>query len=171
MCPCVLASALAQLGAAWHGDCKEGEGCGKVEAKLCSPDVEAPSFCKASKIMRGAYDILYQRGASVILTGHDHNYEQFARHKPSGEVDPEKGVRAFVVGTGGFKLYDDKFDNRWPFPLAEVYDHKAHGVLRIDLYRERYRWTFVPIKGGPTISLKVGEVMLDNDTCNQRPPD
>jgi hypothetical protein len=134
--------------------------------------VDTPDCTRANaKVMKDSYAALYGRGASVILTGHDHHFEQFARHTPDGDVDTTKGVRAFVVGTGGKDLYQTPYDKRWPFPLSEVYNHVAYGVLRIDLYSERYRWQFVPVKDGATISLKVGEETLDNDTCNERPQD
>src|SRR2546429_536276 len=47
------------------------------------------------------WQILYTRGADVILSGHDHDYERFAPQDPSGKLDAEHGIREFVVGTGG----------------------------------------------------------------------
>jgi acid phosphatase type 7 len=45
--------------------------------------------------------ILYDRGADVILSGHAHRYERFAPIIPGGVRSAEKGIRQFVVGTGG----------------------------------------------------------------------
>lgn len=43
----------------------------------------------------------YDAGADVVLSGHEHNDERFAPQGPAGAPDPERGIRAFVVGTGG----------------------------------------------------------------------
>ena len=44
---------------------------------------------------------LYAAGVDVIVNGHDHDYERFAPQDPDGRVDGERGIREFVVGTGG----------------------------------------------------------------------
>jgi hypothetical protein len=53
------------------------------------------------------WQALYNDGADVVLNGHDHTYERFAPQNPNAQADP-KGIREFVVGTGGAGLY--------PFP-------------------------------------------------------
>ena len=45
--------------------------------------------------------MLHAAGADVVLNGDAHNYERFAPQDPSGNPDPARGIRAFVVGTGG----------------------------------------------------------------------
>ena len=47
------------------------------------------------------FDILYRHGATLMLSGHNHFYERVAPLDPSGNVDPDRGIRSFVVGTGG----------------------------------------------------------------------
>ena len=47
------------------------------------------------------WDALYRAGAEIVLNGHDHDYERFAPQDPDGRLDPAKGIRQFVVGTGG----------------------------------------------------------------------
>jgi hypothetical protein len=42
----------------------------------------------------------------VVLNGHDHNYQRFAPQDSEGKSDPERGIREFVVGTGGASLYE-----------------------------------------------------------------
>jgi len=42
----------------------------------------------------------------VVLSAHEHNYERFAPQDPNGEADPERGIRQFVVGTGGKSHYE-----------------------------------------------------------------
>src|SRR5437667_12614704 len=44
---------------------------------------------------------LYEAGADVVLSGHEHNYERFALQRPDGRAGPVRGIREFVVGTGG----------------------------------------------------------------------
>jgi len=47
------------------------------------------------------WDMLYAKGADVILSGHAHRYELHAPMTPEGLLDPTNGIRQFVVGTGG----------------------------------------------------------------------
>ncbi len=54
--------------------------------------------------MRPTWDALYAANADVVVNGHDHNYERFAPQSPSGAADPARGIREFVVGTGGAGL-------------------------------------------------------------------
>jgi hypothetical protein len=44
---------------------------------------------------------LYDANAEVILSGHQHNYQRFAPQTPDDVLDPARGLRSFVVGTGG----------------------------------------------------------------------
>jgi hypothetical protein len=47
------------------------------------------------------WDALYAANADVVLGGHDHDYERFAPQNPTGKADSVRGIREFVVGTGG----------------------------------------------------------------------
>ena len=40
-----------------------------------------------------------------MLNGHSHNYQRWAPQDPSGHRDRERGIREFVVGTGGASHY------------------------------------------------------------------
>jgi len=97
----------------------------------------------SSTLVRAYWDLLYEAGAEVVLTGHDHSYERFAPQGTEGEADPDRGIREFVVGTGGGSHYG--------FPLAlpnsEVRDPNTFGVLVLTLYEDRYEWEFVPTAG------------------------
>src|SRR5262249_23436442 len=44
---------------------------------------------------------LVEGGADVVLSGHEHNYQQLAPMDADGRPDQAHGVREFVVGTGG----------------------------------------------------------------------
>jgi acid phosphatase type 7 len=89
------------------------------------------------------WEILYAGGVDVVLNGHDHNYQRFAPQDPQGRVDPEDGIRQFVVGTGGRSLY------RISHPIAntEVYNDDTYGVLELALHPKRYEWEFAPVEG------------------------
>jgi hypothetical protein len=88
--------------------------------------------------------VLADAGADVVLVGHEHNYERFAPLDPAGNVDAERGIRQFVVGTGGRSHYGFEA----PHPGSEARDHTTFGVLELTLHPERYEWRFVPVEGG-----------------------
>jgi 3',5'-cyclic AMP phosphodiesterase CpdA len=87
---------------------------------------------------------LYDRGADVVVNGHDHDYERFAPQDPNGSADRERGIREFVVGTGGARLRAFQTIRA----NSEVRDATTHGVIRLLLAPERYSWDFVPVAGG-----------------------
>lgn len=87
--------------------------------------------------------VLDNRNADVVLAGHEHHYERFAKQNPNGKRKPEHGIRSFVVGTGGTKI-DDPF--RAAEPNTKVRFRK-HGVLRLALHPTSYSWRFIPVRG------------------------
>jgi acid phosphatase type 7 len=87
---------------------------------------------------------LYDANADVILNGHDHLYERFMPQTPAGKVDHKRGIREFVVGTGGKSLYPFRFDS----PNTEVRNNDTYGVLLLTLRADRYDWKFAPEPGG-----------------------
>jgi calcineurin-like phosphoesterase family protein len=89
------------------------------------------------------WEALYATGADVILSAHEHNYERFAPQDPDGEADPERGIREFVVGTGGkshFAIVD-------PIANSEIHNDDTYGVLKLTLRPKGYDWRFVPVEG------------------------
>jgi len=168
---CVLAfwhKPVLSSGMHGHGDCSA---CTKPDAALCRPQNAPLPFCKGTRTMLPAYRALFEQGASVVLTGHDHHYEQFAPHDPNGEPHAQ-GLRSFVVGTGGKELYRTRYTERWkevPEGPREVYNHDTYGVLRIELYSDRYSWSFISITGAKLPLTRKDGVTIDNFTCNQRP--
>jgi acid phosphatase type 7 len=92
--------------------------------------------------MREIWRILYDANVDVIINGHDHDYERFAPQDPDGRRDSTRGIREFVVGTGGAQLYD--FST--PHPNTEVW-FSVWGVLQLTLRANDYDWRFVPIAG------------------------
>jgi hypothetical protein len=94
-----------------------------------------------------------------VLSGHDHDYERFAPQDPNGALDEERGIRQFVVGTGG--------DSVRPFgltiqPNSKFRSGDTFGVLKLSLHPTSYDWVFVPI---------ADQALIDpgSDTCHQPP--
>ena len=89
------------------------------------------------------WDALFAYDADVILNGHEHSYERFAPQTPAGIADDSRGIRAFVVGTGGTLLrgIGTRKAN------SEVFNSASHGILKLTLSADRYAWQFLPIAG------------------------
>jgi len=89
------------------------------------------------------WQALYDSGADVVINGHDHNYQRFAPQTPTGVLDTARGIREFVVGTGGASHYT------FPTTAAnlEVKDSTSFGVIVIRLDTASYHWDFVPAAG------------------------
>jgi hypothetical protein len=90
------------------------------------------------------WDELYAAGADVVLNGHDHDYERFVPQDPQGKADPARGLREFIVGTGGRSHYP--FPGA-PHPNTAVRNDKTYGVLKLTLHSGSYDWAFVPVAG------------------------
>ena len=89
------------------------------------------------------WEALYEAGAELVLVGHDHNYERFAPQTPSGDPDPQTGIRQIVVGTGGAGLRTMNA----PVANSEVRNSDTHGALKLTLTSGSYQWEFVPVAG------------------------
>ena len=98
----------------------------------------------AERRMKWAWEVLYEHGAcQIIVNGHDHDYERFCKMTPDGEPDPEKGIRQFVVGTGG----KDLRSAATPLPQSEAHYADDFGVLKLILKPKSYAWEFVSVEG------------------------
>ena len=102
------------------------------------------SDVRTSAHMLEAWRVLYEFGADVVINGHDHDYERFAPQDPNGKPDP-RGVREFVVGTGGAGMYDF----RQIRANSEVRSSRSYGVLKLVLSATDYNWDFVSGAGEP----------------------
>ncbi|MEK7591629.1 MAG: hypothetical protein AAB489_05505 [Patescibacteria group bacterium] len=87
------------------------------------------------------WQALYDQGADVVIAGHDHSYERFSPQDPAGLTDAQRGIREFVVGTGGRSHYAF----RTPIANSEIRDSDTFGVLKMALHSSGYRWEFVPV--------------------------
>jgi 3',5'-cyclic AMP phosphodiesterase CpdA len=89
--------------------------------------------------MHDAWALLYRAGAELVLSGHDHDYERFAPQDADGHLDTARGMRQFVVGTGG----------AYPTPFlltvahSELRDASRTGVLKLRLREGGYDWEFL----------------------------
>ena len=90
------------------------------------------------------WNVLYNRGAEVILSGHAHRYERYAKITPEG-ARSAKGIRQFVVGTGGEPGGNDI--SRANAPNMQRVKTNVFGVLRLSLRADSYAWKFVPVAG------------------------
>jgi 3',5'-cyclic AMP phosphodiesterase CpdA len=93
--------------------------------------------------MRDIWQALYQAGVDVILNGHEHLYERFAPQAPDGALDLSRGIREFIVGTGGASLY--RFATVQP--NSEARKGGVLGVLQLTLREDSYAWKFLPVAG------------------------
>jgi hypothetical protein len=98
----------------------------------------------ATPAVQPLWQALYDAGADLVLSGHAHNYQRFAPQAPSGAADPARGIREFVVGTGG----NSHHPSGPPIPNQETVDDTTFGVLRLTLLETGYLWRFVPTSGG-----------------------
>ena len=98
-----------------------------------------------SERVKALFEVLYEGGADVLLGGHDHMYERFAPQDPGGRPDPARGIRQFVVGTGGAPFYDFRAELD---PNSEVHQNTMHGVLRLVFHPDGYDWEFVGTGAG-----------------------
>ena len=155
-----------ELGA-WHvvvlnSECKEVGGCGagSPQEKWLRGDLAAhPAACTlayfhkprfSSGLNHGddlevtpLWQALYDANAELVLNGHDHDYERFAPQDPNGKADPQRGIREFVVGTGGknHRVFGI------PKPNSEVRNNDTFGVLKLTLKPNGYDWKFLPEAG------------------------
>ena len=135
----------------WHivvldSDCAKVDGCGAdspqgrwLAADLAASDATCtlaifhhPRFSSGEehgndRIVDPFWRALYAAGADVIVNGHDHDYERFAPQDPDAREDRARGIRQFVVGTGGTPLkgFDD------PVANSELRASLTHGVLAV----------------------------------------
>jgi acid phosphatase type 7 len=88
------------------------------------------------------WNALYDAGADVVLAGHDHSYQRFARLDKLGEIDKLRGIRSFVVGTGGRRLSTLR-----SHPRRQAANDRTFGVLQLTLRPKSYTWRFIAVAG------------------------
>lgn len=150
----------------WHvvalnSECDRVGGChsGSVQERWLRADLAAhPAPCTlvywhrprfssgvhgSTRSMDAFWKATHSGGADLVLVSHDHDYERFAPLGPAGEVDEDRGIRQFVVGTGGhsFRSFHDVV------PGSEVRIAGVAGILQLVLRPAGYDWTFLTEPG------------------------
>ena len=92
------------------------------------------------------WDDFYAAGVDVVLNGHDHDYERFSPQDPTGKLDDARGIRQFVVGTGGRN--ETNLSKGGVIANSEVFNNKAFGALKLTLRADGYDWAFMPVDIG-----------------------
>lgn len=92
--------------------------------------------------MSAMWQVMYDAGVELAIGGHDHIYERFAPMTAAGVLDEQRGVRQFVVGTGGFKPYEPRERHPRSQRLATT-----TGVIKLSLGKGVYQWEFIPAAG------------------------
>lgn len=113
------------------------------------------------------FERLYEAGADLVLVSHDHDYERFTRLDPAGRPDKARGIRQFVVGTGGTSLREFASPATAP---TEARDASSHGLLRLELARTGYRWEFLPAEGSTFTDQGSSKVNANRSQAAQRRP-
>ncbi len=153
---------------AWHlialnSNCTDAGGCGPGSPQYLALQKDladhATSFCtlaywhiplfssggRAAANTQAFWQLLYNNNVDVILNGHDHIYERFAPQAPNGTLDIARGLREFIVGTGGADHTD--IPNGIIAANSEVQNIDTYGVLKLTLHPTSYDWQFVPEAG------------------------
>lgn len=149
----------------WHiivlnSECSQVGGCdsGSEQGQWLAADLAAnPSTCTLAIFHEPLFssnggdsdhvdlwEPLYAAGAEIVISGHRHNYERFAPQTPAGVLDNQRGIRQFIVGTGGSSL--SSFGSRVA-PNSLVRNASTHGVLKLTLHTASYDWEFIPVAG------------------------
>jgi chitodextrinase len=93
--------------------------------------------------MQAMWQDLYNANAELFLSGHSHDYERYAPQNGSGGLDNTRGVRQFVVGTGGAFFTGMGTTD----PNSQVHNNTTYGILKLTLRPASYDWQFVPVAG------------------------
>ena len=87
--------------------------------------------------------LLAAHRVELYLAGHTHNYERFDPRDARGRTDWRRGVRQFVVGTGG----RDHDPILFPPRASRAHADRTFGVLSLWLFPHGYSWRFIPVAG------------------------
>ncbi len=94
------------------------------------------------------WQLLYSHGADLVLNGHDHIYARYAPVDPTGKADPRRGVREFIVGTGGESL--DSIVPNVNTPNLQASTASYYGAMRLTLKPGGYDWNYASALKSPT---------------------
>jgi len=149
----------------WHlialnSNCGDAGGCSATspQGKWLAADLAAHSnYCtlaywhiplfssggRASSNTQSIWQTLYNNNVDVVLNGHDHIYERFAPQTPNGTLDTARGIREFIIGSGGA----NHTSLATIFANSEIRNVDTFGILKLTLHPTSYDWQFVPEAG------------------------
>src|SRR5215831_2881665 len=119
---------------------------------------------RANNNSKAFWQLLYDNNADLILSAHDHIYERFASQTPTGTLDTTRGIREFIVGTGGANHTSIVS----VAPDSEVRNADTFGALELTLPPTSYDWNFVP-EAGKTFT-DSGSTACHGATSDTTPP-
>ena len=96
--------------------------------------------------LQAAWAAMYRAGVDVVLAAHEHNYQQFGPMDATGKLDVARGIRSFVIGTGGGR------DFRAVFGTAHMATEEKRivnqsGVMFMTLESTGYSWRWLHVDG------------------------
>jgi acid phosphatase type 7 len=107
--------------------------------------------------MADIWKTLYDFKTDIVLTGHEHNYERFAKQTQQGVLASD-GIRQFIVGSGGVGHTAAVLPLK---PNSEKFEALTYGVLKLTLKSNAYDWEFLPTVSG---------VVVDSGSANCNRP-
>lgn len=107
------------------------------------PRFSSSTTTPSTRTYTAFWNDLYNGGADIVLNGHAHDYERFNPQTGAGVADPAKGLREFVVGSGG----EDFQTLGPPITNSAIANASAFGVMTLTLHANTYDWQFVPASG------------------------
>jgi len=141
------------------------------------------------------WQLLYEAGADLVLNGHDHLYARYAPIRPYfdsaatsvtgvtgtwlGTPDAKKGIREFIVGTGGETLdtvvsapsSSTDWDGIFNQQNLEAATGNFWGVMALTLDPNGYRWDYESALEFPGAPIGTSGSYSDKGsaTCHGRP--
>jgi len=105
-----------------------------------------PRFVGTTPTRNGAqfWKALDESGADVVVSGHAHYYAESRLQDWQGNADA-RGIRQFIVGTGGRYMHDLPAA---PHRNQVVLDNSSFGVLVLELADSSYEWEFRRVGDG-----------------------
>jgi hypothetical protein len=150
---------------AWHliainSNCGDAGGCSPAspQGQWLAADLAAhPNMCtlayyhiplyssggRAAPNTQDLWQMLYNAGVEVVLTGHDHIYERFAPQGLNATLDTVRGIQEFIIGSGGA----NHTSIAAVAANSEVRNADTYGVLKLTLHPTGYDWEFIPVAG------------------------
>jgi acid phosphatase type 7 len=99
-----------------------------------------------SEELAPAWAAAHDAGVDVWVAGHEHNYQQFAPMDKTGKVDRARGIRSWVVGTGGARDFREVFDTA-QMAAEEKRLVNVSGVLELVLGAADFEWRYHLVGG------------------------